>query len=168
MSAFIVGKVHIDALLTAALGHGAHDDALYWFTKAGGGRRVTHDTVDEVGAMLVRTNVESVRSRYPDIPEDLEGAPGPIDNAYAVGAVNGTYRFERTQDFGTGEILAAITCYEYQSCEHDGWEGSDAEAFCKYLRGAMCHKVPGYEGTWELTERGNPPISLFEMAGGRR
>lgn len=167
MSAYIVSKVHIDALLTAALGNGAHDDALYWYTEEGGGRRVTHDTVDDVGAMLVSENVASIRARYPDVPEDLTDAPGPIDNAFAVDAVKGQYRFERTREFSTGELLAAISCYEYQSCEHDGWEGSDAQTFCRYLRESLCRKVPGYEGTWEITERGNPPVSLFEMARGR-
>lgn len=164
MSAFLLGKVHIDALLTAALGPGSRDDALYWYTKEGGGRRVDHDAVDSVGAMLVTENVRSLRARYPDIPDDLDGAPGPIDNAFAVEAVNGKYHFARTQDFEVGEILAAITCYEYQTCEHDEWEGSDAEAFCKYLREAMCRKVPGYEGAWEIEDRGNPLISLFEMS----
>ena len=167
MSAFVLGKVHIDALLTAALGSGARDDQLYWYTKEGGGRRVDHETVDRVGAMLVRTNVESVRARYPDVGDDLADCPGPNDNAFAVEAVKGEYRFERTREFSTGELLAAISCYEYQSCEHDGWEGSDAEAFCDYLRKHLCRKVPGYEGTWEIDERGNPPRSLFEMARGR-
>lgn len=167
MSAFLLGKVHIDAMLTAALGHGARDNELYWWTEAGGARRVTHETVDEVGAMLVRENVASIRGRYPDIPEDLSDAPGPLDNAFAVEAVKGEYHFARTQDFSTGQMLAAISCYEYQTCEHDEWDGSEAQAFCKYLRESLCRKVPGYEGTWELEERGNPPISLFEMAKGR-
>lgn len=167
MSAFLLGKVHIDALLTAALGNGAHDDALYWYTKSDGGRRVTYETVDQLGAMLVAENVKSVRARYPNVGEDLDGAPGPIDNAFAVEAVNGEYHFARTQEFSTGVLLAAITCYEYQSCEHDGWEGSDAEAFCDYLRKHLCRLVPGYESAWEIEERGNPPISLYEMARGR-
>lgn len=167
MSAFLVGKVHIDALLTAALGNGARDDALYWWTPEKGGRRVDHETVDAVGAMLVAENVKSVTARYSDIPDDLDGAPGPIDNGFAVAAMKGEYRFERTREFSTGELLAAISCYEYQSCEHDGWDSSDAKAFCDYLRKHLCRKVPGYEDTWELTERGNPPRSLYEMARGR-
>lgn len=167
MSSFILGKVHIDALLTAALGAGARDDELYWYTPEGGGRRVDHETVDAVGAMLVAENVRGVRSRYPDIPDDLDGAPGPHDLDFAVAAVKGEYRFERTQEFSTGELLAAITCYEYQSGDSDDFESSDAAAFCKYLRGHLCRKVPGYEGTWEITERGRPLVSLLDMARGR-
>lgn len=163
MSAFVLGKVHIDAMLTAAL---SVDRGLYWYTKDDGGRRVSYETIDQIGAMLVKTNVDSVRARYP--ADGFDDMPGPTDNGFAVAAaVNDEYHFARTQDFSTGQMLAAISCYEYQSCEHDGWEGSDAEAFCKYLRAAMCRMVPGYEGTWELDDRGNPPISMYEIARGR-
>lgn len=162
MSAFIVGKVHIDALLTAALGNGSHDDALYMYFE-GVSERVTYENVDRIGAALVKTNVESVRFRYPG--DGYDDMPGPIDNGFAIAAaVNDEYTFQRTQDFSTGELLAAITCYEYQSCEHDGWETSYAREFCDRLRKHLCRQVPDYEETWEITERGNPPISMFEMA----
>ena len=158
MSAFVLGKVHIDALLTAAV------DADLYIYHDNQPTKVAFDNADEIGARLVAENVASVRGRYPDIPDSLDDMPGPIDNEYALAATRGEYHFARTQDFTPGQLLAAVTCYEYQSCEHDGWKGSFAEAFCDYLRGELCRKVPGYDGTWELTERGNPPISLFEMA----
>lgn len=162
MSAFVVGKVHIDAMITAALD--VDDRGLYWYTPAGGGRKVDSDNADELGAMLVRTNVESVRARYPG--DGYDDMPGPVENGFAIAAaVSGTYNFERTQSHEPGEIMAAVSCYEYQSCEHDGWEGSEAQAFCRYLREALCRQVPGYEGTWELTERGNPWVKVF---GGAR
>jgi hypothetical protein len=41
-------------------------------------------------------------------------------------------------------ILKAIRCYEYQSCEHTGWETSEARLFCGAFRSRMIRMVSGY------------------------
>jgi hypothetical protein len=163
VSAFVLGKVHIDAMLTAALDAGR--GGLYWYTESGGGKHVTVENVDELGSMLVRENVASVIHRYDDTA--LHELPGMRQEILAT-ARTSIYRFERTQGFGTGQMMAAITCYEYQSCEHDGWKTSDAAAFCRYLREELCTRVPGYSGTWEIDDRGTPAVSLFELSRGVR
>jgi hypothetical protein len=49
-------------------------------------------------------------------------------------------------------LLKAINCYEYQSCEHDDWEKSQAYRFCDALRKMLIRELPGYEeAVWEVT-----------------
>lgn len=53
------------------------------------------------------------------------------------------------------ELLKAIACYEYQSCEHGGWEGSRAYAYCERLRQRAINALHGYDAApW-----GAPPTT---------
>ena len=48
--------------------------------------------------------------------------------------------------------LKAIQCFEYQACEHDGWEKSKAKAWIDRLLGETIAALPGYEGEpWGIT-----------------
>jgi hypothetical protein len=87
---------------------------------------------DQLGRMLVATNHESVYARY---REDVV-APG--------------YKFHQTA-VSALMVLKAIDCYEYQSCEHDGWETSTAKAYCEGLRRYVIGCLPGYDDApWEV------------------
>ena len=109
--------------------------------------------------MLVAENLRSVRFRYEDVKDDLEGLPGPIERDFIR-----AYTFERTQDMATVAILKALDCYEYQSCETDDWPQSEAFAFCDSLGGSLVHRLPGYDDApWEITQRGAPTISLMDL-----
>jgi hypothetical protein len=40
----------------------------------------------------------------------------------------------------------------YQSCEHPGWEESEARKFCQQLTEGAIARLPGYEAAaWEIT-----------------
>mgnify|MGYP001565145511 CR=1 FL=1 len=170
MSAFMVNKTHLDYLITAGLRYTRHG-ALSWFAPAeeppeetthqrgqpwGPGavayaatrrRELTAETADRVGAMLAAENRRSVDHRYNE--DELEEF----------------YTFTRYP--GSGErgsasrptldpiqVLKAISCYEYQSCEHPEWEQSEAHDFCRVLRHTVVAALPGYdEAAWEI-----PPI----------
>jgi hypothetical protein len=142
MSAFIVGKDHIDLLVTAAL-HGPGDER----TVSPGNtwqRLVRFGEADALGAMLIGENIASVSYRYGG--ESLETLPGPLDTAELV-----TYSWQATPRLPAAALLKAISCYEYQSCEHDAWETSKAKQFCSALRHALISTLPGYSDapTWE-------------------
>lgn len=48
---------------------------------------------------------------------------------------------------------AALSCYEYQSCEHPEWEGSRARGFCSEFRDCLIATLPGYEdASWGFDE----------------
>jgi hypothetical protein len=161
MSAFMVSKAHIDALVSAALAPGT-EGPLRWFCRpmteqektdayqVGApwgmgapiiGRRLfryaTPEEADRIGQMLVRENRLSVNHRYGESEvEDVYTYSGP-SHPRATDPV---------------AILKALDCYEYQSCEHPGWEASEAFAFSQALRRRLIRRLPGYEGApWEIT-----------------
>lgn len=133
MSAFVVDKRHIDVLVTAGLVF-KRDGGLYWYDAAKQTRKLDYTTADAVGTMLLAENVKSVNDRYDDHGEAesytftfVDGTPDPV------------------------VVLKAIACYEYQSCEHDGWKKSDAKAFCDALQDVAINALPGYGAApWEI------------------
>lgn len=116
MSAWIVGRAHIDVLVQGLCES----------------ETVTDDP-DSVGRVLWRENLRSVAARYPG---DGDGErPGPID--FRDGDVD-TYTYRRpTKKIDREALLVALDCYEYQSCEHRGWASSTAQMWVDQLRQAL-------------------------------
>jgi len=82
---------------------------------------------DELGRMLWRENHLSLAARYGDpVPDPVEytfaGVEAPLD------------------DF---VVYRNLGCYSYQSCEHDGWNDSEA-----------CQLIQALETTLELRHAG--------------
>lgn len=159
----MVGKEHIDALVTAAVE--LHDPGpLAWFARpmtdeekadayavgepwgAEGPyiaerlrRRATPDEADRIGQMLMRENRLSVNHRYneSEVEDIYSYSPRPLGGRIDPVA-----------------ILKAIDGYDYQSGEHPGWGASEAFAFCQALRRRMIRRLPGYEeAPWEIDAR---------------
>jgi hypothetical protein len=132
MSAYVVDKTHIDALLTAGL---TNPPAAYYH----GDQRheITHQTAGTIGAMLWAENVRSVNYRY---QED------EWEQVYELTELDGTIK--------PLIVLKAISCYEHQSCEHPEWEQSEAHAFCRALQDRMIGQLPGYDDApgWEISD----------------
>lgn len=180
MSAYIVSKSHIDALLRVGLEGPADNGPRYpghsaWYTLQWSRTdpaldphadrvELTHETADAVGAMLTAENVRSVQHRYPS--DSFDDLPGPVANSWAADAMLGTYTYPL---HGTGpirigaaprhlltvEALKAIDGYEYQACEHPEWWASEARQFCDALRGMVIGRLAGYDDadTWEVSDR---------------
>ena len=129
MSAWIVSKEHIDVLVKARSVYARS----YWVA--------TFDP-DETGRMLWRENLRSLKARY---PEDEDGErPGPID--FADEDVD-LYVYTDPGFVPTlGEIFMAISCYEYQTCESDGWRQTEAAKWCRDLTAAVTSSLS--EGPW--------------------
>jgi len=151
LSAFVVGKPHLDYILSFGLLDAAHNP-LSWLAplKAGCGReaapdfnsdfqlrrrQLTRDTADAVGHMLLEENIRGVNDRY-----SMEGEP------------EGMYAFEPTsRKLDPVQLLKALQCYEYQACESRGWDDSEARVFCDALRRRAIGRLPGYEqAAWEV------------------
>lgn len=173
MSAFIVGKDHIDALVGLTL-YGPKDAESCWegprwaqgdprvipwneqlWREVGAttGSSVSVVSPDECGAMLLAANIESIQARYPDTVAVLENAPGTIGEVERW-AEDGpeAYEFDRlTKRYSAVAGLKLIDCFEYQACEYDGWEDSEAHRFCECLRGSLIGALPGYnDAPWGL------------------
>lgn len=147
MTAHLLDPEHIHVLVHAGL------DSIGWFsddtrttpTEANGLfdagryrlRRLTHQSANTVGQLLVDANTASVNSHYA-VTSD---APGY------------TYR----QPVRAGEpieILRAIEGYEFQASDSEGWEDHpEARRYCDELRRATVRRLHRYHdaNTWEIT-----------------
>ena len=111
-------------------------------------RVLTPATAGAVGAMLLAENRRSVDYRYNEAEIEEVYTHGPSRLRQAL------------------EILKAINCYEYQSCETSDWGQSEAYQFCQALRGLLVGQLPGYDeaDSWPIQEpwrcdRQEPPRS---------
>lgn len=147
MSAYVVSRGHIRYLVEAALHlepdqfrEGSRREGLRSYYHDGKRHEVNSDTADALGLMLWRECEKSVRARYPnDGPSDL---PGPVGDGPRFGYV---HKMAWNHRFDVVQVIKAIRCYEYQSCEHQEWESSQAKAFCDALLAHAASCLPGYE-----------------------
>ena len=156
MSAHIVNKLHIDALVLGAIDRPAGiapnrcDGHALRFDLAGKGyiEYLGADDADALGQMLVDANLSSVLERYPDCESDHSNIPGPLDAYYMK-----PYRFERPPAHLTAlELLMAFASYEYQASESENWATSQAFEFCQAMQNHLVRRIPGYsDGPWAVT-----------------
>jgi hypothetical protein len=136
VSAFLVGKRSIDAIVLVRERMNRDSDVL---------PALEHLSNDELGRMLWRENMLSLGARYSD----------PLDEEALAG-----YRYAFTSALLAAPVVALIKnihCYRYQSCEHDGWEKSDAAALCEALESYLVHRLPGYsDAPWGLDCKDEP------------
>ena len=94
-------------------------------------------TPAEIGAMLHRENVASVNHRYSEstVP------------AFVYDSTVESLKVEPVQ------IIKAAHCLDYQSCEHDAWDKSEARQLLLQIIENAAYKFPGYESAqWEISE----------------
>lgn len=161
MSAFVVEKSHLDAMIRAALVH-CRPYMLRWIH---GEERhdLTSETATRVGQMLLDECLASVRHRYPGETDDTLPGPEPYwgdPYRYPIGLL------QRCPE--PVEALKLLACYEYQSCEHSGWWESEARAFCEAMRRQIIPRLDGYEEApweWEVERDRVPASTLPEVMG---
>lgn len=140
MSAYIVSNATIDVLVNAAE-HGVSDRGMHWYHRPtetsyaiGGSFNATMRTPGDVGAMLWAENRRSVDYRYNE--EEIE----PVyEHRLLLGSLS------------PADVLSAITCYRYQSCEHEDWRDSEAAAFCDALEAKMVRRLTT-DCPWDWTD----------------
>lgn len=125
MSAFLVDPRHIDYMINGALKLGIGGFALKL-----GAVKLDYMTASKIGTDLWAENFRSVNYRYGGNDASLE---------YQHSA------FAKRLPFDPVVLLKAVDCYEYQTCEHPGWEKSDARRFCAGLRSLAIASLPGYK-----------------------
>jgi hypothetical protein len=153
MSRWLLGKLHIDVLVSVAL-VGPLERSARWrsFTFQSPQRTfgqhdlpVSADTVDHIGESLWRMNERAAGDGQKRDPYVFEPVGCPIS------AIEG---------------LKAVSCYEYQTNGVRGWSRSDARAFCEALRANLVGVVPGFDDApwgWssrdveQRVHRGEPP-----------
>ncbi|HEV2640048.1 MAG TPA: hypothetical protein VGX23_33245 [Actinocrinis sp.] len=135
MSASVVTKEHIDAIITGGLPKRGDTGWIRWSDPVEAGRIhiLNLDTADRAGSLLWQENRISVNHKYRDGDE-----------------IDALYTFRRLWHSPVA-VLKLIDGYEYQSCEHPGWEESQAKRLCYQLRKQVIPNLAGYdEAPWEL------------------
>lgn len=139
MSAYMVGKNHIAFLIAAANRCQPRSYGLFKWRHDGEWHQLDRHTEERVAQMLMDANLESVSTRYPN-EIDL---PGPVNEGYLFGS--GDLREFPEHSFKAAQVVKACHCFEYQSCEFEGWHESEAKAFIEALIDATCKHLPGYD-----------------------
>ena len=100
--------------------------------------QIDRTSVDAVGQILLDENVRSVYHRYQGRIED--------DDKNAV------YSFKRWYGGLTPvQVIKAVDCLDYQSCETEDWEGSLSWRICQAIIHAATHALEGYDAAqWEM------------------
>lgn len=156
MSAYMVDRGHIRYLVHAAVSLRSHRDSPFSYYHDGR-RRVLlkHDsmadgggvTPSELGQILWSENRRSIEARYPDC-KDSNDLPGEIgeDWKYSHRPVNTSLAVFRTEPT---QVFMSCSCFEYQACETEDWEDSEAHTILDAIRSAAWCMLPGYEKcTW--------------------
>lgn len=169
MSAYMVDREHIRYLIEAAssVAEGIlrgqavvfydHDGNRHEYQSVGNACESERDYSD-LGQMLWDENRRSIEARYPDTRENFASAPGKCDEAEA-GCQYGEHNYSPMWDaFPAVQVLKAVQCFEYQSCEHAGWKASPAKGFCDFLRSAQTKRMPGYESAAWGAPKPNPAL----------
>lgn len=135
MSAYIVSHSLIDALLTFAI----RDKVGYYVAATKQRIDITLDNATEVGRILLTENERSVYFRYDDLTANSKDKPGTI------GEDAQTYEFSaRAGNIPAIVILKACSCFDYQSCETNDYEGSLAFTIINAIRASATSDLPGW------------------------
>jgi len=133
MSAWLCTRTHVAAIVRWAFDNDR--TACSW---AGFGEA----TPEGIATMLHQENIKSLAGRYPETFGEF-GAPHEFSYA----------DIQRAPRLSPVVCLKAVSCLRYQSCEHDGWEGSRAARFLEAVEGAAISALPGYDSApWGIDD----------------
>lgn len=125
MSAYIVTDNTINAIITWAFTNKVWVNGAY----------VTGNE-QNLAAMLFKANVDSVNYRYEENTADDSFEYAPYTKTLSI--VN---------------MASLLAHFEYQACEVEDWENTEACRFINTLRKALLSTLPGYDiAPWGLPE----------------
>ena len=145
MSAFVVDKHHIDAVVRYAC---QRERTYIQDPRTEQYRYLDWEDAEWLGSELWTENAASVAYRYGSAGD----LPGPVDFTpeQATGYTFTVTDMQRPQVSAVA-VLKACNSLEYQSCEHPGWETSTAKAILQAIRDGAIRCLPGYEeADWEI------------------
>lgn len=153
MSAYMVDRHHIRYLIEAAKSEVICSHGDFRWRHNGQSHRITDEVA--LANMLWGENRKSIEYRYPDTIDHPEDSPGEIGETFVF--IEDNFPDMRWLKFDPVQVMASCDCYSYQSCEHPGWEESEAKAFIDSLIGYVRRRVQGYdEAIWGV------PVGLIE------
>lgn len=119
MSAFVVSHKHINTLIT------------FWGQHCNPNASLRE--CQQTGEKLLTENIKSVNHRY-ELNDTL-----PDDYLYSrVHLLN-------NEPITLIQIIKAVNCWQYQSCEHDDAEKTEAWRIASQIKEEAIRQLPGYE-----------------------
>lgn len=115
MSAFIVSKNHIDAMISSVRTEGIYLDD-----------EQVKDR-NRLGQELVNQNYRSVNERY----DEKDEPP--------------TYEFKMQYPLQPVQVIKLCDCYDYQACETNDYRETFASKIVESIRHKAIRNLPGYE-----------------------
>ena len=86
-----------------------------------------------------------MNQRYPDTIDNPDDMPGP------VAEVNTPIRFRYENNRSPVQILKACQCYDYQACETEGYEQTDAQRITRAIAAHAINNLDGYDkAEWSI------------------
>jgi hypothetical protein len=143
MSAFIVSPAHIGALAAFAAHYPGTPVRHYQFDSR-------EETAMAIGRALAQANVDSVFHRY---GEEVDMLPCDSVAEYLNACALKARKYNREfPNLPALSIIKMAKCLDYQSCEYEGWEGSDARQQVDRIISKAINLLPGYDDApwdWE-------------------
>lgn len=135
MSAWIVSKAHIDAMVTY-LRSVRPEEIPPYIIKLLPAATSERSSWDQLGQLLWKENHASINYRY----GQRERTP--------------VYWFDQRTE-SLINVFKLCCCYDYQSCEHDAWANSKARRICDWITlhaaSNIAHSTPEYDNApWGL------------------
>jgi len=176
MSAFYVGPDHLTYLVRCfATVINPNRDSLYTTEKPlacpmvrtimgyrGTTYAINPRNTDEAAALygrLSRENWDSLQARYPDSGSEC---PEALPSVWLHRTFTQRLPLLTVPDIAAA--MKALDCYEYQACEHDGWEKSDVKAWCHILRRGLLMRLPGFDAAYSAAPWGCPVVTPIDAA----
>ena len=130
MSAFICSDNHISAIVKWA----TRNNVSIWYGNPS--RSLCAGGEQELVDILYAENVKSVNYRY--------RGGDPTTGCVCV--------YDPTSPIlAPVAVIKAVQSLEYQSCEHPGWETSDAKEILQAIQSEAIRRLPGYElAEWSI------------------
>ena len=140
MSAYVVSKAHIDAIVTFAVGGTRRVGTVKRMAEGAGHSKYVSSsdyTPSQIGTALWAENHASVNYRY------TETTPVP---AYVFRPkCHGSTCTKPTRQLTPLDIIKLCQSLKYQSCEHPAWDASFAKDFLNRVISAAIAALPGYD-----------------------
>ena len=132
MSAFIMSDDEINTIVSYFIDPNHRIDSTPYLKIGESYEYLNADNSNLIAKILMDANVKSVNERYED-----DQTP--------------SYEFEylpQARKRPVGNIIGALDCYEYQSCESNEWDTSNAREIVASLRKHLLKTIAEKDGTY--------------------
>jgi hypothetical protein len=119
MSAFFVGTTHVNALLSYLQANSRHTEA----------------ELTEMGKTLLRENVRSLETRYPSHTWEAARHDAEEFKFKCIG-------HRKLSKLTAMDIISMCGCFDYQACETDDYEFTEASTIIDKIRRAAFYDLP--------------------------